>query len=70
VKRPGTALVLAMPVIAGVLGARVRVESRAAGTGGSGLGTSAVVVAGMPVDLILRSSVWRLLCRDVSGEAV
>ncbi len=54
-------LALAVPVIAGVLGARVRIKSRAAGTWGSGLGTSAVVVAGIVTIGVAVAQVYLIL---------
>lgn len=54
-------LALALPVIAGVLGARARAESRVAGTGGSGLGTSAVVIAGIVIIGVVVAQVYVIL---------
>lgn len=54
-------LALALPVIAGVLGARARAELRVAGTGGSGLGTSAVVIAGIVIIGVVVAQVYVIL---------
>ncbi len=54
-------LAVALPVIAGVLGARARTESRAAGTGGLRLGTSAVVIAGIVIIGVAVAQVYVIL---------